>query len=356
MATSSAEESLPDTDDSEAEAVSNTEEPSSDTKKQTNLSWLTSSKKSLQKWAILPSYRRNSTYGHIFGGRFFIYPTGNTGYYTSLDAFINKDWFFSSSASYKYWWANGDELKFIALYDAFSEPYYGEGGDTQSEDRKDIPIDKIHAELEYVANIDSDLYGGGFIRFDHRKEKEGGKEFFPWELTLSIGALLRYDSRDNYFNPSKGEFYQLKTWLNARHNSPLFLEGDARLYFSPLPGLILTTRGLLGLSFLNEPSYVFRYSLGGSDLLRGYRLNRFRGNQYYLSQTELRYTIWKFLTFSGFFDFGAIEEKTLSAPYLYSYGGGIHFGLPPDYNKKIRVEFGKGKDQYNFVVAFGYPF
>lgn len=318
------------------------------------VSWFTSQDGSPQKWAVVPSYARNSTYSHIFGGRFFIYPAGNTGYYTSLQANMNGDLFFYTSLTYKYWRENGDQFDSIAEYNGFNEPYYGEGDQTKPEDRVDIPIYKVYIQTEYVSKISSYLYGGAFFRFDYRKEREE-KERFPSELLVSGGVLLRYDSRNNLFNPSAGEYYQVRSWLLSRMPSPVFLEGDVRLFFNLFENFVLALRGTAGLTFVNPSSYLFRFSLGGPDILRGYRLNRFRGENYYLSQTELRYTLWKFLTVVGFFDIGQAND-TLSLSPRYSYGGGLRFGLPPDYNKKIRAEVGIGKDQYNIVVTFGHPF
>ena len=317
-------------------------------------SWFTSQDDSDQKWAVVPSYSRNSTYSHIFGGRFFIYPAGNTGYYTSLQANFNKDFFFNTSFTYKYWRENGDQFDSIISYNGFSEPYYGEGDQTKPEDRVDIPIYKVHIQTEYVSKIKSHLYGGAFFRFDYRKEKEK-KERFPEELLVSGGVLLRYDSRDNLFDPNWGEYYQLRSWVLSRMPTPFFLEGDVRLFFSLFENVVLALKGAVGLTFLNPASYLFRFPLGGPDLLRGYRLNRFRGENYYLSQTELRYTPWKFLTVAGFFDFGQANDQLSFSP-RYSFGGGLRFGLPPDYNKKIRAEVGIGEDQYNIVVSFDHPF
>ena len=319
-------------------------------------SWFTSQDDSLQRWAAIPIYRRNSTYGHMLGGRFFIYPSGNTGYYTALSVVTNKEFFLSTTFSYEYWRENGDQLNFVADYDGFSEPYYGEGYKTNSEDRKDIPIYKAHIKVEYVSKLRDSLYGGVFFSFDYRTEKDVEKVLFPEELLFSGGILLRYDSRDNYFNPLSGEYYQLRSWLLSSMPSPVFLEGDMRLFFILIEKyLVLAQHGIAGMTFLNPSPHLFRFSLGGSDLLRGYRLNRFRGENYYLSQTELRFTPWKFLSVVGFFDIGSADDDLFS-PAWYSFGAGLRFGLPPDYNKKIRLEFGMGEDQYNIVVAFGHPF
>ena len=318
-------------------------------------SWFLTKDKNPQKWAVLPTYSHNSTYGHIMGGRFFIYPAGNTGYYTALEAVVSQKLFFETSWTYQYWRENGDQLSFVSLYDGFSEPYYGEGFDTKPENRKNLSTDKIHVSIEYISRMRSYLHGGAFLGFDFRSERSE-RPLHDREQILSAGILIRYDSRDNYFNATQGEYYQLKSWALFPFPSPLFIEGTAQLYFPLYKNYwVLTGKVSGGVSLLYSAPYLFRFALGGPNKLRGYRQNRFRGEKYYLSQTELRYTPWPFLTIAGFFDVGSAGDK-LPLPPRYAFGGGLRFGLPPDYNKKIRLETGFGQDQYNIVVSFGHPF
>ena len=351
-----------------------------------NPSWLFAKDKKKQKFGVIPSYYRNATFSHIGSIRFFIYPTGDTGYYTALDARLSKDLFFSTSYSYQRWWKNDSQLDFSLKYDGFHDFYYGQGSHTLPEDRQVIPSRKWSSTLEYVFKLSQSVFAGVFGQFHYRKETDEKKVIFPNEWALAGGLLLRYDSRDNYFNPSQGEYYEVRTWLHPRKTTLLFVEEEALLFFPFVEGdvrlffpfiednLVMAVRFKGGTAFLKSSSYLFRFHLGGPDTLRGFRLNRFHGEQYYLSQLELRYTPFPFLSFVVFGDVGAVAMKKslaekdfsdmtseqkkvfdLSKP-RYSYGGGVRLGLPPDYNKKIRVEFGVGEDQTNFVIAFNHPF
>ena len=320
-------------------------------------SWFLKQDDKLQKFAFIPSYYRNATYGHRGGVRFFVYPSGDHGYYTSFSGELSEDLFFSAKYSYRYWMKTGSQWKFLLEYDAFPDPYYGEGSQTLAKDRKDIPVHNLESYLEYVQKVNKVLFAGVFLKFMQRAEKEKPVQF-PGEWVLTPGVLLRYDSRDNYFNPTKGEYYQVSAWTVPQKNKPFFMQGDLRL-FLPIASekLILALRGEAGHTFLKSSSYLLRFHLGGQDKLRGFRLNRFHGEKYYLADIELRYSPWSFMTLAGFFSLGSAEmrEQDFRTP-RYSYGGGVRFGLPPDYNKKIRIEWGKGEDQTNFVVAFGHPF
>ena len=291
-------------------------------------------------------------------GGFFIYPTKDTGYYTGLGMALSEELFFKATAFYEYWRENDDELHFAFSYDGFHDPYYGEGNDTKKEDLQYIQSHKFNVQVEYLLHIESRFYSGIFARFYHRREKDSDNlSKFPVESSLLPGLFIRYDSRDNRFNPVSGEFYELRSWVEAPYLSPLFLEGDIRLFF-PLfhTKLVLAVRAIGGLTFLDEATYSFRFNLGGPSALRGFWFNRFRGEKYYLSQIELRYMPISLLTFSGFFDCGSVTDDSFSFPPRYSYGGGILIGLPPDYDKKLRVEFGIGEDQFNFVVSFNHAF
>ncbi len=318
-------------------------------------SWFLSKDKNTQKWAIIPAYFRNSTYGNMLSVRSFIYPSQKKGYYTGLGVNVSENFFLSSDFSYKDWRDNGDQLSFFVYYSNFYEPYYGEGNQTKISDRKNIKSHRLKSYMEYVTKLGTFLYGGAFSGFYYRKEEDSQVVHFPQESVLSGGLLLRYDSRDDHFHPTQGEYYQVDAWILSKPSSPFFAQGEVRLFFSLLKNLVFALRGKMSLSFFQSPSYGSQLTLGGANVLRGFLLNRFRGDNYYFSQVELRYTPIRWITLSSFFDLGAVFE-TKFVPPRYSFGGGFLLGFPPDYSKKIRVELGIGEDQKNFLVAFGYSF
>ena len=327
-------------------------------KAETDPSWFLTKDKKTQKFAVMPSYYRNAAYGHTGGLRFFIYPSGDIGYYTALEGKISEDLFMSSAYVYEQWLEKGSRWNFSVQYSGFHDFYYGKGSQTKPENIQNIAVHRWSSHLEYMAKWNEVLFGGVFIQFLYRSEREQKKEIFPNEWGLAGGLSLLYDSRNNLFNPYKGEYYQVRVWAMPRANTPVFLEGDVRLFFPFAKNKwVLAFKMEAAYTFRFSSTYLFRFHLGGPDKLRGFRVNRFHGEKYYLSQLELRWTLFKFLTLAGFVDIGAVEMRSSAfGRPRYSYGGGLRFGLPPDYNKHIRVEFGKGEDQSNFVVAFGHPF
>ena len=318
-------------------------------------SWFLSRKNTHHKWAIIPSPSRNDTYGYMGNIRAFIYPVYSLGYYTAISATVSEQQLFSVDFAYQYWKKNDNHLDIFLVYDGFSDPYYGEGKHTEADQLKYISSNKLNLQLEYVTNVNSFLYAGAFTGWQYRKETSA-KPLFPAESALSFGMLLYYDSRDNRFNPSHGEYYIVRSWLLAQRSSPLFLEAATRLFIPLAKNLVLAQHGKIGLTLLQPSSFLFRFKLGGSYALRGFWLGRFRGEQYYLSQTEIRYSPLRFLTLAGFMDVGVADDKALTMSPRISFGGGIRLGFPPHYHQKLRIEWGFGEDQQNVMIAFDHPF
>ena len=107
-----------------------------------------------------------------------------------------------------------------------------------------------------------------------------------------------------------------------------------------------------GISYGN-PSYLFRYTLGGAERLRGYYTNRYRGDRFYSAQLEFRFPLYK--KFSGvcFLDEGDVSDDKLNKT-LFSYGGGIRFSINDNVN--LRLDYGIGKDQNGVLFTFGEAF
>lgn len=319
-------------------------------------SWFLSSS-GKQRWGFIPAYSRNATHGHTVRGRFFIYPVEDVGYYTGWGVAVSEKFSFLTSLFYEYWRENGDEWGGDISYNDFSDPYYGAEG-SLPENLQYIAARKIKGKLHYLFELEPSFYTGVFALFSYRKELKKPYQF-PVEYNVSSGLLLRYDSRSNKFNPLRGEFYELRSWVNLPRLKPLFVEGDLRFFFPLIsPYIILALHLQAGWTFLEKPSYFSTFSLGGPKLLRGFWSRRFLGEKYHLSQIELRIIPLPLITLTGFIDMGQATDKKqlLRLPPLYSFGFGVLVGLPPKYDKKIRMEYSVGKDQKNFVVSFNHAF
>ena len=343
------------------------------------ITWFLSSQPSAHKVAIVPSYRRSETLGSIASGRVFIYPTQDQGLYTSLSA----DWgvvqeIYGVKQNTIYWW-HQNEWQLSSEWTATWDAYYG---NKTLDVRLEIPMKKRWIQSSYInksilKKIHPQLEVGISFEIQNRlvdksqpcvEVREGAKPrpvevecsyYNDEELGGLVGGLLRIDTRDNFFDPSSGYFIQTDfkggRELVATDATFFQIEGQVQFIFSLIEKERWFIKLASGWSFHNEEElpYVFQYQLGGMDTLRGYLKDRWHSDRYYLVQMELRYPIYPWLQPILFTDIGHINiERTP----LVTYGAGVRIGLPPSFEQKIRVEYGRAKDQSNFIISFAHPY
>jgi outer membrane protein insertion porin family len=121
---------------------------------------------------------------------------------------------------------------------------------------------------------------------------------------------------------------------------------------------VVLAHRLSGGASLGQPDYAERYSLGGTSELRGFEDNRFRGNQYYCMQEEVRAPLWKALSAAASVDLGDISDGALSVERpRHSVQAGVRMGIPPSYGMKARLDVGYGDSgEHSLALQFGETF
>ena len=338
---------------------------------QAKITWFWSKEESSHKLALAPSYRRSNFLGHILASRVFIYPTSDKGLYLSLSG----HWGFKTIKGVKnhlIYWGNQSEWSSFFQWDQTFDPLY------KGAKRIEIPVQKKEFQIQYLRTLKTTLKAGLFFEIQERREeghrpctvvtqteeKKLSKQcygFSPHERGGAVGLKIRWDTRDNIFNPSEGHLFQtnFKTGYEHYNLNSLFLQMESQIsfIFSVLENEKWFFNFELGGSLFDPGKknlpYSFQFKLGGIDKLRGYLQGRFHSDRYYLAQGEFRWPLLSWLESILFIDLGQVDWLK---PPLFSAGAGVRIGLPPSYDKKIRIEMGWGKDQHNFVVAFAYPY
>ena len=346
-------------------------------------SWFFQEKKTKHKLALTPVYSYNRTQGSRLGLRFFAYSTDKKGYYF---AFSGSRYLFHPFSRFNMSYIGHRRGNFRTessfIYDNHYENYFGEGMKARLSDLKKLYAHRFMADYKMIHQApNQNFYMGLGAQLFFRKERpqyQGGEIYFNKELFLFLKGFVGYDSRDNWKDPKTGAFHQLSFGCKAILAYPGGYckgEGDLRFYLSlfkethfahSLKNSVVALRVFAGSSFLSPSTYSTAYSLGGENpfqnikTLRGYKQNRFRGDKMYFSQTEIRFPIWKqYLDGAVFAELGETTnyEDPFEGSVVVDYGGGLRIGLPPDYDMKIRADFGTGRDKqkkrnYNFIVSF----
>ena len=172
-----------------------------------------------------------------------------------------------------------------------------------------------------------------------------------------------YDNRDNYFNASKGRRISFAAqWgghgLGGDYDFYKFT-AEGRFYKALGNGHILALR-LMGGYIDGDVSYGNLFDLGGSDTLRGYEDDQFKGKKMYAATLEYRFPIAKkvqgvLFTDAGStwgIDEGKIPWYTDDDSLNWSVGVGIRLQTPIG---PIRLDYGHG-DRNKFNFSFGTQF
>lgn len=172
-----------------------------------------------------------------------------------------------------------------------------------------------------------------------------------------------FDNRDNYFNASKGRRISFAAqWgghgLGGDYDFYKFT-AEGRFYKALGNGHILALR-LMGGYIDGDVSYGNLFDLGGSDTLRGYEDDQFKGKKMYAATLEYRFPIAKkvqgvLFTDAGStwgIDEGMIPWYTDDDSLNWSVGVGIRLQTPIG---PIRLDYGHG-DRNKFNFSFGTQF
>ena len=172
-----------------------------------------------------------------------------------------------------------------------------------------------------------------------------------------------FDNRDNYFNASKGRRLSFSAqWgghgLGGDYDFYKFT-AEGRFYKALGNGHILALR-VMGGYIDGDVSYGNLFDLGGSNTLRGYEDDQFKGKKMYATTLEYRFPIAKKVQGVVFGDGGStwgIDNGQIpwykdDDSFNWSVGVGLRLQTPIG---PIRLDYGHG-DQNKFHFSFGTQF
>ncbi len=176
--------------------------------------------------------------------------------------------------------------------------------------------------------------------------------------SLAVSAL--YDTRDDVFNPTVGNFANGSVALAGLGGDFSYtkLVAEGRSYIPFGSNSTLAMRAWAGMLNGNAPVSEFFFA-GGTDTLRGYRENAFFGTRFVVLNAEYRFGIGriKFLRGAVFADAGNAWTPGVSSGGLKAdVGAGLRIVFPSLGLGVIRIDYAFGEDGGRASLGIGQSF
>lgn len=257
-------------------------------------------------------------------------------------------------------------------YKKTPEYIYGIGNDATRADQEQISVSR----LKFVANpmrlIFKNLYAGVALDVaDYFDVKVDSNSFLiknnvpglTGGPSIGGGLSVALDSRDNRYNPYKGEyvltdmlFYE--PWLGSKYQFIKF-ELDARKYFNPWLKHVIAIQATTTYTNGTVPFYELA-KMGGDKKMRGYYEGAIRDKVLVDGQVEYRMPVWNIFGVAAWIGTGRVADRysNLSLDgFWLSYGAGLRIKVDSKNNTNLRLDCGFGPhDVRGFYIDFAEAF
>jgi hypothetical protein len=263
-------------------------------------------------------------------------------------------------------------------YAKYPFSFFGIGNNTKKENEETYTPQYINSENTFIKKIYTNYDGGlsagmrmdfrndeiinvepgGILSSENIKGKNGG-------MVSGLGITLNWDTRDNTFYTTSGEYLDFKTNFYGSYffsdfdfNRIIF---DGRKFFS---FGVLDTVHVLAMQFVTNitsgdvPFYLLP-TFGGNDAMRGIFQGRFRDKVSVFFQSEYRIPVfWRFAA-AVFGGAGQVANSTSNfslKDFKIAYGAGIRFTIIPEQKISVRIDFGFSDNESQFYLGIGEAF
>ena len=277
-------------------------------------------------------------------------------YYTT-----NKQYSFSILPSIYFGGNSGIISESKLIFNKEISKFYGIGNNTEEIGNPEYQMQlfRFYTEIGFETNIIDEIHFGFIYEFsssfnmdkltntlllnENLLGSEGGK-------TSGLGFVILIDHRDNVFYPTQNSFFKARVIFMGRDLGGDFTYNrmvvDYRRYFDVGNENIIASQVFIESTSGDVPFFKLAL-LGGSEIMRGYFLGRYRDELYLSWQIEYRKMFWWRLGAVAFWGVGDVAKKfnDLHLPELkYSYGFGLRYAFDEKENLNVRMDIGFGKN------------
>jgi hypothetical protein len=250
-------------------------------------------------------------------------------------------------------------LKWQTVYSYFPDKFFGIGNYTPATNKESYIYSQLYFNPQFMKRVYKRWFVGVIGEYQNVLKNDylangifetGNVPGRNGYVASGLGPLVAWDSRNNAFSPTKGEYLQLaymnyNRFIGSQYNFNGYII-DARKY------KLSFSKNVLAVQFygqFNNGNVPFRNlaPLGGPNLLRGYYNGRFRDKCATVLQAEYRMPVYKrfgIVVFSGIGEVAAKVGDFSFSGIKPSGGAGIRFALKPKERLNVRLDYAIGKN------------
>ena len=213
--------------------------------------------------------------------------------------------------------------------------------------------------------LTGDWYGGILTRVVNANQsinstiEDSETEFDLGDVTsVGLGMVFEYDSRDNPFNSSSGQYFKIDALFNdetiGSDDTYQSYSGAFRSYHRLSDSVVLAWE-VQGCQRVGEAPLWDACTIK----LRGFSVTDYLGKVSTSGQAEARWQLsprWGLVGFTGVGYFGSSFNDFRSRESIPSYGAGVRFTVLKAKGINLRVDFARSRDDEAIHVSVGEAF
>ncbi len=261
-------------------------------------------------------------------------------------------------------------LRLHSSYSFFPDRYWGLGNRTDNRKAQTFSYRQFYFFPQLLRRVYKDLYVGVSLEFQQVFRFAYDKNsFYDYRNIIGLqggiipgaGFLVTWDSRNNAFSPTKGEFFELSLTDFENHRKNYDYSNyifDFRKYVETRRGRVVAFQVYGNLNKGSIPLLSLA-SMGGNMIMRGYYSGRFRDKNLIAAQIEYRRPIYKGIGLVGFAGVGQVsnnpEDFGLNQ-FKCAGGAGLRIALKPKERLNLRMDYGVARHSHGFYLTLAEAF
>lgn len=251
-------------------------------------------------------------------------------------------------------------------YYRYPDKFWGIGSETLETDEENFRSNDFESSTTVQTQIAWGISVGGIYEYQYLSVNDMDPRRALEDLTIpgsrggsssGLGFVIRYDTRDHVYQPSKGFYNQFSAeWFGPSLGSDYafsMMTVDLRMYRAAFRSHVLAFQ-TYNIFIDGDAPFQMLSCLGGSYSMRGYYLGRFRDRNMITAQIEYRAPVWwRFgvVAFAGIGDVaGELRDFHLDR-LKTSVGVGARFMFDPKERINARLDLGFGNERNMGIYA-----